>query len=188
MDLYSVVDRRAKSFLSDTAKKFTAFQWHELSGGVATVLNPGLDARIFDLKLLQVVSSKLVGRIYSFKWQWCVSTDLGCEQKIAKLKFSGWKNSSRSARFEGAASSADLVSKLNESDTVLSLCLAMDVVALEVKYNADSKVCEVKCLPSYGDYIWLLIPPLRYASHPTPAEIEGTILLVEEVSKAVAHI
>lgn len=186
MDLYSVVDKRAMAFLRNTADRFEFFRWAVGSDGVLNFSETGLQSSVSDLTLAFRLSSKLVGRVYSFEWRWGVPADFGDEARKVTLKFDGWKRKTRKTRFDGGESSGDLASKLNDSEKIISLCSAMELIGLEINYRPDAKVCEVVCYPSYGDYIWLLIPPVRYASHPTNAEIDGTILLIEELSRLVA--
>ena len=182
MDLYSIIDRRAQQMLRDTVSRFDPYMAHDGGEGVRAV--SGLDHRLAadDLVLEHRLSSKLIGRIYTCRWRWRVAVDLGAVSQVIRLRYRGWKPSSRTASFVGQRGNSALCDQLNASAVVLPLCTAMELGGLSIHYHAAEKTCEVVLSPNYGDFVWMLIPPVKYGRQPTPAEVDSTVLLIQQLS------
>ncbi|HCF2456887.1 TPA: hypothetical protein NIA41_000442 [Pseudomonas aeruginosa] len=179
MDLYAVVARHALRSLQQTARCFSEYLRGESMGPLRI---DGFEHRLAaqQLGLWQTVSSKLFGRVYSCQWRWLVAVDCGAQSMSFRLRFRGWRAANRMASFEGTPCAA--LELLNSSGTVLELCAAMDVAELEVRYVPDERCWRFHMRPSYGDYVWLLIPPVKYVRHPNAAEVDSTMLLIHELS------
>lgn len=182
MDLYSIIDRRAQQMLRDTVSRFDAYIGPDANEGEREVA--GLDHRLAadDLVLEHRLSSKLIGRIYTCRWRWKVAVDLGTTSTVIRLRYRGWKPSNRTAGFVGPAHSSALCEQLNASAVLLPLCMAMELGELSIHYHATEHCCEVVLRPNYGDFVWMLIPPVKYGRQPTPAEVDSTVLLIHEIS------
>ncbi len=182
MDLYSVIDRRAEQTLRDTVSRFDQYMGHDVAIGARTV--SGIDHRLAadDLVLEHRLSSKVIGRIYTCRWRWKVAADLGPTAMTIRLDYRGWKPSSRTAKFVGPAISASLRDPLNGSDVWLPLCAAMELGGLSIHYHPADKACEGVRTPNYGDFVGMLIPPVKYARQPTAAEVDSTVLLIQQIS------
>ncbi|MNH43230.1 hypothetical protein D3C79_1050810 [compost metagenome] len=61
----------------------------------------------------------------------------------------------------------------------------MELGGLCIRYHAVAKTCEVELSPNYGDFVWMLIPPVKYGRQPTPAEVDSTVLLIQHISLIV---
>lgn len=181
MDLYAVIDRRAQQTLCDTVTRFGQYMGHEADDTTRAV--SGRDHRLAaqELVLEHRLSSKLIGRIYTSRWRWKVAVDLGDSAMTVRLRYQGWKPSSRTAKFVGPVHSLALLARLNACAVVLPLCTAMELGGLSIHYRPADKACEVVLNPNYGDFIWMLIPPVKYARQPTPAEVDSTMLLIQHI-------
>ncbi|QYX48735.1 hypothetical protein K3F43_04310 [Pseudomonas tussilaginis] len=185
MDLYSIIDRRAQQMLRDTVSRFDQYMGYDGAEGVRAVsaLDHCLAAN--DLVLEHRLSSKVIGRIYTCRWRWKVAVDLGAASMVIRLRYRGWKPSSRTASFVGNPGSRGLRDQLSASAVVLPLCVAMELGGLCIRYHAVDKTCEVELSPNYGDFVWMLIPPVKYGRQPTPAEVDSTVLLIQHISLIV---
>ncbi|MDD2058564.1 hypothetical protein N5D52_21800 [Pseudomonas sp. GD03860] len=181
MDLYSIIDRRAQQMLRDTVSRFGQYMAQDVGDGLRAV--SGLDHRLAadDLVLEHRLSSKVIGRIYTCRWRWKVAVDLGPTAMRIHLRYRGWKPSSRTASFVGDRNSTALCDPLNASAVVLPLCKAMELGGLSIHYHPTDKTCEVVLSPNYGDFVWMLIPPVKYGRQPTPAEVDSTVLLIHHI-------
>ncbi|WP_442112107.1 hypothetical protein [Pseudomonas sp. NUPR-001] len=182
MDLYSVIDRRAQHMLQDTVSRFGEYMAPEAAGSARAVL--GVDHRLAadGLVLEHRLSSKLIGRIYTCRWRWKVAVDLGGTPLTLRLNYRGWKPSTRTAKFVGPSDCSALLQQLNSHAVLLPLCVAMELGGLSIQYHPAEKCCEVVLTPNYGDFVWMLLPPVKYARQPTPAEVDSTVMLIQHLS------
>ncbi|AZD86862.1 hypothetical protein M5C90_24435 [Pseudomonas chlororaphis subsp. piscium] len=179
MDFFSAIDRHAQKALGDTATRFEAYIKHRSSGRHLEGYDHKLAAE--RLVLEQTLSSKLFGRIYTCNWRWQVPVDLGEQAMHLRLRYLGWRMASRKPAFVGHCP-APLLEVLNSSEVLLALCTAMDLGGITIDYRAPDKHYVVTLRPNYGDFVWLLIPPLRYVRQPSVAEVGSTVLLIHELS------
>ncbi|HBO7171445.1 TPA: hypothetical protein L4935_000301 [Pseudomonas aeruginosa] len=178
MDLYAAVDRRAQLALNVTAQRFSAYL-RSCSDEAPVGFENRLAAE--RLRLEQTLSSKLFGRIYTCWWRWTTPADFGERDMRIALRFKGWRRAHRRAVFVGAPGFACDI--FNASDVVLQLCAALDIGGLAIDYRAAQRRCRLSLRPNYGDYIWLLIPPVKYVRQPNAAEVDSTALLIHELSR-----
>ncbi|MCW2271548.1 hypothetical protein D3C77_14950 [compost metagenome] len=182
MDLYSIIDRRAQQMLRDTVSRFAPYMAHDVADSerAVSVLDHRLGAD--DLVLEHRLSSKVIGRIYTCRWRWKVAVDLGATAMMIRLRYRGWKPSTRTASFVVDRGRQAVCDRLNASAVVLPLCMAMELGGLSIHYHPADKTCEVVLSPNYGDFVWMLIPPVKYGRQPTPAEVDSTVLLIQQIS------
>jgi len=179
MDFYTAIDRRAQQALNATVQRFSAYLKPRGDTRAPAEFENRLAAE--QLCLEQTLSSKLFGRIYTCWWRWTTSADFGEQDMRIALRFQGWRRANRKATFVGAP---DVVCvAFNRTDVIGQLCTALDIGALVIDYRAAQRRCSFALRPSYGDYIWLLIPPMKYVRQPSAAEVDGTVMLIHELSR-----
>lgn len=179
MDFYAAIDRRAQRALNATALRFAAYLRPHISSPAPAAFEHR--QAVEQLRLEQTLSSKLFGRIYTCHWRWASPADFGEQDWRIALRFQGWHQAHRKAAFVGAPDTVCDV--FNTNDVVLQLCTALDIGGLVIDYRAAHRRCSISLRPNYGDYIWLLIPPLKYVRQPNMAEVESTALLIYELSR-----
>lgn len=182
MNLYAAIDRRALQALQCTAGRFGAYLKHRSSDQPNCLESHGHNLAADDLSLRQQLSSKLFGRIYSLSWSWNVPMSLGRNSMDIHLTYRGWRRQTRQALFVSKNCPTQLLDLLNHSEVLRPLCLAMELGGLEIRYRAQERCCAVILRPNYGDFIWLLMPPLKYIRQPSEAEVDSTMLLIHELS------
>lgn len=183
MDLYSVIDRHAQKALQATAACFGAYLRHRDGGGHLCLEGYEHKLAASNLVLAQQLSSKLFGRVYSCGWHWQVPVDLGERSMRIRLSYLGWRLENRRAAFVGDGCPQPILDALNAHDELLSLCVAMDLAGITIRYHPQSKRCDLSLQPNYGYFIWLLIPPVKYVRQPTPTEVDSTVLIIDELSR-----
>ncbi|NBF01739.1 hypothetical protein GV819_05495 [Pseudomonas sp. Fl5BN2] len=182
MNLYAAIDRHAQQALQCTAGRFDAYLKQRCSEQPYCLESHGHKLAADNLSLRQQLASKLFGRIYSLSWNWSVPMDLGqCSMDI-HLAYRGWRRKTRQALFVGKNCPPRMLDMLNHSEVLRPLCLAMELGGLEIRYRAQERRCEAMLRPNYGDFIWLLMPPLKYIRQPSVAEVDSTMLLIHELS------
>ncbi|MGM9986258.1 MAG: hypothetical protein ACI35O_03415, partial [Bacillaceae bacterium] len=72
-----------------------------------------------------------------------------------------------------------LCKQLEEHKNWEQIKSAIDFEKLELRYNEQKSAWEVTIWPNFGDYIWILIPPVRYYRKPLQAEKNGMNKLLE---------
>lgn len=182
MNLYAAIDRHALQALQGTARCFDAYLKQRQSPRPYCLESHGHKLAADDLSLQQQLASKLLGRVYSLHWIWSVPMDLGQSAMNIQLRYRGWRRDRRQALFVGKECPEQLLKALNRNPVLLPLCLAMDVGGISIRYRTDERCCEVVLRPNYGDFIWLLLPPLKYMRQPSAAEVDSTMLLIHELS------
>ncbi|WP_430447596.1 MAG: hypothetical protein ACQZ2J_11155 [Pseudomonas piscis] len=187
MNLYAAIDRHAQLALKGTAQRFSAYLQPRDSNRPYCLESHGHKLAADDLSLQQQLASKLFGRIYSLSWQWHVPMELGRRSMHIRLNYRGWRQRNRQAAFVGKDCPLSLLAALNRSPVLLPLCLAMELGGLEIHYRAQERRCDVLLRPNYGDFVWLLMPPLKYIRQPSQAEVDSTMLLIHELSTLLRH-
>lgn len=182
MGFYSLVDNRAwkalhlvaddfKSFASVTAKKHNFVEMDGCRMGVK------------DMSASYAVTNKWMGRIYVFRWQCRIPDAKSANNLKIVLKYSGsWGK--RDARFFSKSSSS-LVDSLNSDQKLMEICRTIDFERLEIQYSAAEKAWRLEVRPNYGDFIWMLIPPVRYMRRPKEPEIKQTVELIRSISRHI---
>ncbi|WP_025806340.1 hypothetical protein [Pseudomonas chlororaphis] len=179
MDFFSAIDRHAQKALGETATRFKAYIRHRSGGHHLEGYGHKLAAK--NLILEQTLSSKLFGRIYTCNWRWQVPVDLGEQDMHLHLRYLGWRMASRKPAFVGRCP-VTLLEVLNSNEVLRGLCAAMDLGGITIDYRVPDKHYEVTLRPNYGDFVWLLIPPMKYVRQPSVAEVGSTVLLIHELS------
>ncbi|WNF03460.1 hypothetical protein [Brevibacillus borstelensis] len=82
-------------------------------------------------------------------------------------------------------SHAPLVEWLNQDKRIKELCNSIDYELLELRYSSREQRWKVEMRPNYGDFIWILLPPVKYARKPKPQEIQDTMSLIKRLAKLI---
>ncbi|MED0669700.1 hypothetical protein P4S95_05615 [Aneurinibacillus aneurinilyticus] len=58
---------------------------------------------------------------------------------------------------------------------------------MHIKYVEEKQSWCVEMRPNYGDFIWILLPPVFYSRRPNKKEVESTIQLIAQLSKYLGN-
>ncbi len=182
MGLYTVIDQRAFKVLRSVATDFEPFA----PIGVASNNRIQLDGHKLGVESLEAtyrIINKWMGRIYVYTWKWSLPDDSVMADVVIKCKYSG-KMGSRVAQFTSKQDSA-LLQRLNQDHEILALCHSIDYEAIELRYSCKEQRWYVEMKPNYGDFIWILFPPVRYARRPKQQEMDDTMRLVKRLAQKI---
>ncbi|MFD0619806.1 hypothetical protein ACFQZR_20255 [Paenibacillus sp. GCM10027629] len=186
MGVYSIVDRRANRALNQIVEKFQAMipilhaedNAIELDGS-----QYGMDS----MKAYHNMINKWMGRVYIYTWEFSLpGISLASDARI-KLHYRGSTRGQNQAQFLLVSGDSVLADLLNGDPELIQLCNKMDVDQMELKYNRTSQRWTVRIAPNYGDFIWVLIPPMSYARKPTAEEASNTVRCMELLAIHIEH-
>lgn len=183
MGIYSIIDNRAwhsLGIVTDEFKTYTAVTRKEINRIELDVENLGIKSMHSSYKVM----NKWMGRIYIFKWS-CMIEDYKTASNVTiKLQYKGKLSSTKEPQFF-SSSSNPLVSLLNHDQELIEICRAIDFEKLELIYSKKDNTWNIEIWPNYGDFIWMLIPPVRYFRKPNAEEIHKTIKLVQRIRQVL---
>ena len=179
MGIYSLVDNRADHSLHVIAKDLEKhykiqnrnYNKIELSGEKL-----GLSKLYTSYKIL----NKWMGRIYIFGIYGVINCPLEGENFTVKLNYKG-KIGKEEPLFQSKDNSL-LAETLNHDKELMEISKELDFEKLVIKYSKDNKSCQIEIWPNFGDFIWMLIPPLRYMRRPSSKEIENINKLLKKLT------
>lgn len=186
MGVYSIVDRRANRALNLIVEKFqslmpirsTAYNSIEFDGS-----QYGMES----MKAYHNITNKWMGRVYVYTWEFTIpGISLAADAKI-KLQYRGSLRGQQQAQFKQVSGAGNLVDLLNGDMELIQLCNTLDFEQITLKYNRISQKWTVRMMPNYGDFIWVLIPPMSYARIPSSEEARSTIRFMELMAIHLEH-
>lgn len=177
MGIYSIIDNRAWNSL-----KLVTDQFNTYTTVTRTDINRiELDAEKIGIKSMYSsykVMNKWMGRVYIFKWHCFIEDSTPPHNQSMKLQYRGKLFGEKIPEF---TSNNELAIKLNKDPEIMKICKAIDFEKLELSYSKRDKGWNIEIWPNYGDFIWMLIPPVRYFRKPNDVEIQQTIQLVQRI-------
>lgn len=176
MGFYSIVDHRADNSLflvSSEFKTFSAIKERQYNK-VRLAYN-----KVDELYTSHKIINKWMGRVYIFKINAVVQAQF-TQDMVIKLTYKREKGSNQ-PKFISRYSS-DLLDQLNANKAILNICREIDFEKLELKFNAEERKWEIEIWPNYGDFIWMLIPPLRYMRKPNNEEVANTFKMISHLT------
>lgn len=184
MSLYTVIDQRAFKVLRSVASDFQPFAPIDTIGANRIQMD-GQKLGVDGLEASYRIINKWMGRVYVYTWKWSLSDDSAMPEHVIKCKYSGkMGGGKRMVQFTAKHDSA-LLRRLNQDQEILALCNAIDYESLELRYSPEQKCWHVEMKPNYGDFIWILFPPVRYARKPGQQEMEATMQLIKRLAKRI---
>ncbi|RNB84533.1 hypothetical protein EDM56_20690 [Brevibacillus fluminis] len=182
MGLYTVIDQRAFRVLRSVATDFEPFAPIDAASHNRIHLD-GHKLGVDGLEASYRIINKWMGRVYVYTWKWSLPDDSVQSDIVIKCKYSG-KMGSRVAQFVSKQDSA-LLQRLNRDKEILALCNAIDYEAIELRYSREERRWHVEMKPNYGDFIWILFPPVRYARKPKQQEMDDTMRLIKRFAQKI---
>ncbi|MED4730994.1 hypothetical protein P9597_23255 [Aneurinibacillus migulanus] len=187
MGVYSAIDNRAAKTLSAVAQEFEAgIPIRTCAEG--KVMFGGEKLGVQHLTASYKVISKWMGRVYVYTWQFFLVDVSFPSNALITLKYSGKIGGRKSARF--VSKSADvkhIIEKLNQDKKIKEICERIDFETIHIKYIEEKQSWCVEMRPNYGDFIWILLPPVFYSRRPNKKEVESTIQLIGQLSKYLGN-
>lgn len=182
MGIYSIIDNRAWNSLKIVTEEFNNFS------PIKTRENNHIDLDSERYGILKMYTSykvinKWMGRVYHFRWN-CVIHDQRPESNQSIQLVYGGAFGKKEPNFK-SSTSRSLVNLLNTDKEVLDICRSIDFEKLEIIYSKKEGVWQIEFWPNYGDFIWILIPPIRYFRKPSLHEVEKTALLIQKINKMI---
>lgn len=183
MGLYTVIDHRAFKTLHLIAGEF---QSYAPIGNVSNgrIQLDGSRIGVEELSASYKIINKWMGRVYIYTWMWTLHDKGPEEDLVIKCEFSVKMKTGRQVRFF-SKSHAPLVEWLNQDKRIKELCNSIDYELLELRYSSREQRWRVEMRPNYGDFIWILLPPVKYARKPKPQEIQDTMSLIKRLAKLI---
>lgn len=181
MGIYSIVDNRADNTLHVVSNDFKkhykikkrTYNNIELSGDKL-----GLHRLYTSYKII----NKWMGRIYVFRIYGEINCPIKDNNFLVSLKYKG-KIGDKKPVFQSQDNRL-LAECLNMDKELMEICKKVDFEKLEMKYTKEYGRWEIEIWPNFGDFIWMLIPPLRYMRRPNSEEIENINKLLTKLSHA----
>lgn len=181
MGIYSIVDSRADRSLytisSELGKyfKITAHTYNKVE-----LCNEKLGFQ--NLYTSHKIINKWMGRIYIFKIQGSMQ-GVYPQNATISLKYSG-KIGRLTPTFH-SRQAADIAHKFNQDKEMMAICQSIDFEKLEIRYDEKARAWQMEIWPNFGDYIWMLIPPVRYARKPQPQEVDQLYKMIKKMATYV---
>ncbi|MED1795358.1 hypothetical protein [Brevibacillus nitrificans] len=185
MGIYSVIDHRAWKVLQNVAADFSSFAAIEGISNNRIKLDGG-KLGIVDLQASYRIINKWMGRVYVYTWSWALpDPSLPDDMKIT-CRYTGTWKSPKTVQFVSKQPSP-LLEALNRDEKIQKLCQTVDYEAIELSYSKREGRWQVEMRPNYGDFIWILLPPVRYARRPKQQEITDTMTLINRLTKLITQ-
>lgn len=177
MGIYSIIDNRAWNSLKLVTDQFNSY---------TTVTRTDINRIELDAEKIGIgtmyssykVMNKWMGRVYIFKWHCFIEDSKPASNYSMKLQYKGKLFGNKVPMF---TSTHLLASRLNEDTEIMKICKTIDFEKLELSYSKSGNGWNIEIWPNYGDFIWMLIPPIRYFRKPNAEEIRQTIQLVQRI-------
>jgi len=179
MGIYSLVDSRADNSLYVVTNTFNNYY------SITNRTYNNIELKDEQLNLYKLYTSykiinKWMGRIYIFGIRGVINCPTGCNDFTISLKYKG-KMRDKNPLFQ-SQDNASLADRLNKDKELIEICKTIDFEKLVIKYLEKHKHWEIEMMPNFGDFIWMLIPPLRYMRRPNNVEIESINKLMRKMS------
>jgi len=181
MGLYSIVDSRADNSLFLVSNDFQDFS-SVISRSYNKVELNCSKTGLNELYTTYKIINKWMGRVYIFKIYGTINHPY-TEDIWVSLKYKGNFKSSTPVFF--SRKSNPLLEILNMDKEIINICKAIDLEKLEIKFDCQNNKWSIEIWPNFGDYIWMLIPPLRYMRRPSQIEVQQTYELMKRLSKMI---
>jgi len=183
MGFYSIVDNRAWNSLmivTEEFKRYSTIKKRENN-------RIDLDAKehgILSIYTSYKVMNKWMGRVYHFKWNCVIEDRKPDSDHSIQLRYGGNLFGKREPQFHSKTNVA-LSKLLNQDKELMEICTTIDFEKLELKYSKKDNTWDIEFWPNYGDFIWILIPPVRYFRKPNSEEITKTIRFIQKMSSLI---
>lgn len=183
MGVYSIVDNRAwKSLMlvTEEFKNYSAINKRENN-------KIDLDAKKYGIQTMYTsykVINKWMGRVYHFKWNCVIEDRKPANNHSILLKYGGNLFGKREPHFH-SKTIPKLIELLNRDKELMDICTTIDFEKLELKYSKEENAWNIEFWPNYGDFIWILVPPVRYFRKPNSQEITKTIQLIQKIGSLI---
>lgn len=183
MGLYTVIDHRAFRALHTIATGFQPFAAIQSMISNQVELN-GAKLGVEQLRASYKIINKWMGRVYIYTWSWSLHDDSPQEDIVIKCKYSGKMGGKRTVRFV-SKQQTPLLDALNQDKQIMQLCHSVDYESIELRYSRPDQCWHIEMRPNYGDYIWILLPPVRYVRKPKQEEMEDTMQLIKKLARRI---
>lgn len=184
MGIYSIIDNRADNSLfivSTDFKKHIDIQNHNYNKVELCCSKVGLNELYTSYKII----NKWMGRVYIFKIHGTINHPYSKDISVS-LKYKG-KLGNTTPVFVSRENSA-LLESLNNDQELINICKDIDFEKLDITYDSSSEKWNIEIWPNFGDFIWMLIPPLRYMRRPKAIEIDNTYKVIERFSLMISNL
>ncbi|MDF2681715.1 MAG: hypothetical protein K0R47_2905 [Brevibacillus sp.] len=185
MGIYSVIDHRAWKVLQMVAADFGPFAAIKEVSENQIRLDGG-KLGVDDLQASYRVINKWMGRVYVYTWTWALSDHALPEDIEITCRYSGKMGAMKDIQFVSKQTSPILHS-LNRDKMIQQLCTSVDYESIRLSYSKTEGRWRVEMRPNYGDFIWILLPPVKYARRPKQQEINDTVALINRLTKVIAQ-
>ncbi|MFS0784337.1 hypothetical protein [Bacillus sp. 1P06AnD] len=182
MGIYSIVNQRASANLGRTTDLFKQ-QMPIYSADKDAVRMDGSKFGFEHVSAFYKVINKWMGRIYILQWHFSMKSSHQFEDQLITLSYSGKKR----GKVDGFPSfrskqNHSLCMELNKDKELLAICKLGDYEKLSLSYSKKENRWTVQLWPNYGEFIWILIPPIRYYRKPEAKEVEQTKQLFNKLA------
>lgn len=185
MGIYTVIDNRAWKVLRTVAGDFQSFASIDSVEENHIRLN-GTKLGVAQLSASYRIINKWMGRVYVYTWTWSLPDDSVQDDLFISCKYKSSKSALKEVQFVSKQSSP-LLQTLNNDKVIKQLCNSIDYEAIEIRYSREKKEWQVEMRPNYGDFIWILMPPVKYARRPKQQEIQDTMRLIKRIAQLLKH-
>ncbi|WP_042348047.1 hypothetical protein [Bacillus massiliigorillae] len=187
MGIYSIVDSRAYNSLNMVVNEFNQSIPKKSFRNQQVELD-GQKLGLEKMKASYKTINKWMGRIYIFRWNFSIKDCKPTQDITISLKYSGDILSKRKSKPSFTSNQNDYLSAiLNKDEDILSICQKNDFEKLTLSYSKKDNMWTIEVWPNYGDFIWILIPPIRYCRRPNQTEIEMTIQLFKKIGQYISR-
>ncbi|MCR8644431.1 hypothetical protein NV379_17390 [Paenibacillus sp. N1-5-1-14] len=184
MGIYSLVDKRASRALDQIVQPFESILPIVSQEGRTVVLD-GSRYGFPHVKAYHKLVNKWMGRIYLYTWEYTLpgishESDIGI-----KLQYRGSMRTGSKPSFSLITGDTTLDQMLNQDEALLKLCSQMDFQRMEIQYKKSTNEWNVQIAPNYGDFMWVLIPPVSYSRKPNADEVNNTIQTLRIIAEYI---
>ncbi|GGA28247.1 hypothetical protein [Psychrobacillus lasiicapitis] len=179
MGIYSLVDNRADHSLNIVTSDFQKYCQIENREYNNIELN-GRNIGLYKLHTSYKIINKWMGRIYIFGIHGVIDSTINSRDFTISLKYRG-KFKEKKPFFQ-SKENASFAKKFNQDTELIEICKEVDFEKLVIQYVEKRKQWTIEIWPNFGDFIWMLIPPLRYMRRPSNVEIENVNRLMKTLA------
>ncbi len=180
MGIYAAIDNRAWKMLNIVANEFQSFT--PISSVSANrIVFDGSKLGVERLTASYNLINKWMGRVYIYTWTWSLPDDKPVQDMTIRLTYAGKLNGNRKEIRFVSKQATPLLDRLNSDKLIDELCNEVDYERVELRYSIAEKMWHVQMRPNYGDFIWILLPPVKYARRPKTSETTSTMNLMKQL-------
>ena len=183
MGVYSIIDARADHSLFIVSNDFNVFSTVKERTYNKVELLPN-KANLNELYTTYKIINKWMGRIYIFKIHGSFEHTYKEDVKI-QLQYKG-KFSKSAPSF--TSNNETIASIFNNNKEIMRVCEGIDFEKLEIVYSARENKWSFEIWPNYGDFIWMLIPPMRYMRRPNVEEVKMTSEIIDKIRTTITKL